>query len=168
MRRYVICVLLVFFLTAAWGCSQKKVSSEPAQAEGVQEQTETEMVQEEEVQEAVEPKEVAPTAMELYEEDYAQLPLTHQVVKGECLWWISEYREIYNDPFMWPLLYKANRDKINDPDLIFPGQVFYIPRTFGLDELKTSRRSAGARRPYLPPKQANLPAGLRDELGWGF
>ncbi|MCF8105251.1 MAG: LysM peptidoglycan-binding domain-containing protein [Desulfohalobiaceae bacterium] len=165
MKRYLLLVFVVLFLTTLSGCCWKKVASEPAPAAPEVETVEPETVQPEEVPE---PEAVPPTAMELYDQDYAELPLMHKVVKGECLWWISEYRQIYNDPFMWPLIYKANRDKINDPDLIYPGQVFYIPRTFGLDELKESRRSAGAPRPYLPPEDANLPTELRDDLGWEF
>jgi len=55
-------------------------------------------------------------------------PTSHVVIKGESLWWIAEYKQVYNDPFQWPLIYKANRAKINDPDLIFPGQEFKIVR----------------------------------------
>ncbi len=109
-----------------------------------------------------------PTARELYEQQYAQLPTSHTVVRGECLWWIAEYKQIYNDPFMWPLIFKANRDQINNPDLIYPDQVFQIPRAYQLDEVKESRRSAGAPRPYLPPQAATLPADIRAELGWSF
>jgi len=56
-------------------------------------------------------------------------PTNHVVIKGESLWWIAEYKQIYNDPFQWPLIYKANRSQINDPDLIFPDQDFAIPRS---------------------------------------
>lgn len=52
----------------------------------------------------------------------------HEVVKGECLWIISGYEHIYNDPTRWGIIYRANRDQIKDPDLIYPGQVFKIPR----------------------------------------
>ncbi len=55
-------------------------------------------------------------------------PTEHVVIKGETLWWIAEYKQIYDDPFQWPLIYKANRAKIKDPDLIFPDQVFKIVR----------------------------------------
>ena len=165
MKRYFAVLLIGFFLVAANGCCLKKTASEPVQAQAEEEPMQEEVTPTPEVEE---PKEVPPTAMELYDEQYSQLPLQHTVVKGECLWWISEYKEIYNDPFMWPLIYKANRDKINDPALIYPGQVFYIPRTFDLVNLKESRRSAGAPRPYLPPQDANIPTELRDELGWGF
>lgn len=55
-------------------------------------------------------------------------PTNHVVIKGESLWWIAEYKQIYDDPFQWPLIYKANRSQIKDPDLIFPDQNFEIPR----------------------------------------
>jgi nucleoid-associated protein YgaU len=55
-------------------------------------------------------------------------PTNHVVIKGESLWWIAEYKQIYGDPFQWPLIYKANRSIIKDPDLIFPDQNFAIPR----------------------------------------
>lgn len=55
-------------------------------------------------------------------------PTTHTVVKGECLWFIAGYDNIYRNPLQWPLIYKANKDKIKNPDLIYPGQVFIIPR----------------------------------------
>lgn len=57
-----------------------------------------------------------------------ELPTTHTVVKGECLWYIAGYPEIYGNPLEWPRIYEANRDIIKDPDLIYPGQVLRIPR----------------------------------------
>ncbi len=80
-----------------------------------------------------------------------QLPTNHIVKKGECLWWISEYTEIYNDPFQWPLIYQANRDQIRDPDLIYPNQNFKIQRNATLNDVKSARKKAGAPAPYLPP-----------------
>jgi nucleoid-associated protein YgaU len=47
--------------------------------------------------------------------------------RRDCLWRISEYPEIYNDPFLWPMIWKANKREILNPDLIFPGQVFAVP-----------------------------------------
>ncbi len=49
----------------------------------------------------------------------------HTVVKGDCLWDISGY--YYNDPFLWPVIYKANENSIADPHWIYPGEVFVIP-----------------------------------------
>lgn len=162
MRKLLILVALSAALFA-FGCAKKQVKSEPVTPK--QEQTQTTQQEEVVVEEQVE---VAPSPMELYEQNYAKLPTSHKVVKGECLWWIAEYKDIYNDPFMWPLIYKANRDQIKNPDLIYPNQIFTIPRDFSLDELKASRKMAGAPRPYLPPQTANIPAKLRQELGWSF
>ncbi len=53
------------------------------------------------------------------------------VVAGDNLWSISGQQTIYGDPFMWPLIYKANSGQIKDADLIFPGQYFYIPKAKG-------------------------------------
>ncbi|MEO0293108.1 MAG: LysM peptidoglycan-binding domain-containing protein [candidate division WOR-3 bacterium] len=49
----------------------------------------------------------------------------HTVVKGECLWFIAEH--YYNNPFLWPVIYEANKDSIADPHWIYPGEVFVIP-----------------------------------------
>jgi len=45
----------------------------------------------------------------------------------DCLWNISKKKTIYNDAWMWPKIWQGNRDKIKDPDLIYPGQKLSIP-----------------------------------------
>lgn len=61
--------------------------------------------------------------------DYFEgLPKMHVVESGEFLQMISEYERIYADPTKWPRIYRANKDKINDPNLIFPDQELMIPR----------------------------------------
>ena len=50
----------------------------------------------------------------------------YQVIKGDSLWRIAG--RIYGDPTRWPQIYAANRDRIRDPDLIFPNQQFIIPQ----------------------------------------
>ena len=39
---------------------------------------------------------------------------TYTVKKGDCLWYIAGYPEIYGNPLRWPLIYKANTDQIKD------------------------------------------------------
>jgi len=53
---------------------------------------------------------------------------SYQVEGGDNLWNISGKDSIYANPYQWPMIYKANRDKIKDADLIYPGQVFDIER----------------------------------------
>jgi len=48
------------------------------------------------------------------------------VQPGSTLWAIS--RETYGDGIQYVRVYEANRDRIRDPDLIYPGQVFTLPQ----------------------------------------
>lgn len=47
--------------------------------------------------------------------------------RRDCLWRIAEYDFIYGNPWQWRKIYDANRDIIDDPDLIYPGQKLVIP-----------------------------------------
>ncbi len=53
--------------------------------------------------------------------------ISYKVVRGDHLWGIAKKKEHYGNGFAWPIIYKANRDQIKDPDLIYPDQVFKIP-----------------------------------------
>ncbi|HEY1013007.1 MAG TPA: LysM peptidoglycan-binding domain-containing protein [Herpetosiphonaceae bacterium] len=52
-------------------------------------------------------------------------PRTYTVVGGDSLSKIA--KRFYGDAMQWKKIYEANRDKISNPDLIHPGQVFIIP-----------------------------------------
>lgn len=56
------------------------------------------------------------------------LDKTYTVIRGDYLWKIASFWWIYRDGREWKKIYEANRDKIKNPDLIYPGQVFTIPR----------------------------------------
>lgn len=56
------------------------------------------------------------------------LPGTWKVYKGESLWKISAYPEVYGKGTKWTLIYRANKDQIKNPDIIQPDQIFSIPR----------------------------------------
>ncbi|NIM03956.1 LysM peptidoglycan-binding domain-containing protein [bacterium] len=45
----------------------------------------------------------------------------------DCLWNIAKKNRFYGDPWKWKRIYRANTDKIKDPDLIYPGQRLVIP-----------------------------------------
>lgn len=52
-------------------------------------------------------------------------PVSITVQPGFTLWGIA--RENFGEGIMYVQVYEANRDKIRNPDLIYPGQVFTIP-----------------------------------------
>jgi hypothetical protein len=55
--------------------------------------------------------------------------MSYNVVRGDHLWGISAKPTIYGNPYQWPLIFKANRDRIKDADVIEPGQVFSIDKS---------------------------------------
>ncbi len=85
-------------------------------------------------------------------------PSTYKVASGETLLDIAKRHEIFNDKFMWPLLYKANRDQIRDPKVVFPGQMLTVPRDITYEEVIEARKMAEAPPPYDPPETAYTPA----------
>ena len=50
---------------------------------------------------------------------------TYTVVRGDCLWNIA--KKYYGNGSKYTVIYNANRDKIKNPNLIYPGQVLTIP-----------------------------------------
>lgn len=48
----------------------------------------------------------------------------------DCLWKIAG-RFYDNKTWLWPQIWRANKYQIEDPDLIYPGQVFDIPPALG-------------------------------------
>lgn len=69
----------------------------------------------------------------------------YTVVRGDSLWHISGKSEIYGNPYQWPLLYKANRSKIKDADLIYPGQKLTVNRNASDADIKAAVRHAKTR-----------------------
>ncbi|MDH5485276.1 MAG: LysM peptidoglycan-binding domain-containing protein, partial [Gammaproteobacteria bacterium] len=70
---------------------------------------------------------------------------SYTVVSGDNLWSISGKDDIYANPYQWPLIYKANRDKINDADLIFAGQTLDIDRSASSSDIDAAIQHAKTR-----------------------
>lgn len=89
------------------------------------------------------------------------MPDSYTVVSGDHLWGISAQDAIYGDPYEWPIIYSHNRAQIKDADLIFPGQVFTIPRQFKPREVANAIKHAKTRGPWsLGPTEASDTAYL--------
>ncbi len=75
---------------------------------------------------------------------------TWEVEEGDTLWDISSHKKIYENPFQWPLIWKANRSQISDPDLIYPDQKFDIPREYSDADTKDAVSHAKTRYKVWP------------------
>ena len=53
--------------------------------------------------------------------------VVYRDVATDCLWRISNREEIFDNPYLWPKIWRANRRIIQNPDLIYPGQILSIP-----------------------------------------
>jgi hypothetical protein len=75
---------------------------------------------------------------------------SYVVKKGDSLWKISEKGEVLGDAFRWPLLFKANRDQIQDPDLIEPKQDLGYKKEYSKDEVDDAVKKAQETPPFVP------------------
>lgn len=88
------------------------------------------------------------------EEALRAKPKSYTVAKGDCLWKIAAKDAIYANPFLWPLIWDANRGLIKDnPDLIFPNWVLEIDRDFSDADAKKAEKTARNHQwtPSAPP-----------------
>lgn len=132
--------LVIFLAVYSTGCQQPTPAvEEPVTSKPVVKPKKKPVVK------RAEPVQVAEEVMET---ESSSDSTTHTVEEGECLWTISENADIYDDPFQWPLIYKANRGQIKDPDLIYADQELDIPRDSSQGEIEDAVHEAKTRGPW--------------------
>lgn len=96
---------------------------------------------------------VAPTPMPVEAQKYV-------VKKGDTLWAISHQMGIYSNSFEWPLIFKADRDQIQDPDQINVGQVLLIQQGQTADQVQHAIKLASDTPKFVPHVEARSPLPL--------
>jgi LysM repeat protein len=85
-------------------------------------------------------------------------PMQKYVVKqGDTLWGISHQAGIYSDSFEWPLIFKTDRDQIQDPDQINVGQVLLIQKGQTDEQVQRAIKLASDTPVFVPHVEARSP-----------
>lgn len=147
LKSVMLYALIIAFLVAfSTGCQQTTPEVEPPVEQQVVPEPTPEPEPAPEPEPMPEPEPVVVEPEPVVETYYGKT--SHVVEKGDCLWNISESGDVYSDPFQWPVIYRANRDQIKDPDLIYPNQEFEIPRNVSQDEIDSAVHEAKTRGPW--------------------
>jgi nucleoid-associated protein YgaU len=81
---------------------------------------------------------------------------THRVryvpQQPECLWRIAA--RYYGNPRLWKRIFEANRDKIKDPNVIWPGMSLRIPVSNAGADGRREEKNADAAKEALPAKKS--------------
>jgi hypothetical protein len=80
----------------------------------------------------------------------------HVVQRGNTLWDLAQ--TYYNNPFHWPVIYEANRERVANPHWIYPDQRLVIP---GLPTARTSPTPAMIGETVAMPAVTVVPARTR-------
>jgi hypothetical protein len=78
-------------------------------------------------------------AAEAQEEPEARQQQEHVVRRGDTLWDLA--RAYLENPFMWRLIYDANRDVVENPHWIYPAERLIIPPLLAADAPDSPRRA---------------------------
>lgn len=87
-------------------------------------------------------------ARSLAAQEITSQPRTHTVKPGDTLWDLAH--QYLGDAFLWPEIYRLNRDVVEDPHWIYPGEVLRLPGE-GAPTTVAEVPSAPGIPPAVPP-----------------
>lgn len=89
---------------------------------------------------------------------FAQQPQgSHTVVDDDTLWDLAQ--RYYSSPWEWRTIWEANRSDIENPNLIYPGQVFTIPGASARGQTAGGPPAGGAGQPAQQQPGGGQPGG---------
>lgn len=102
-------------------------------------------------------------------EEPVQTPSTvaddYEIKSGDTLWGIAAKPDVYGDPNMWPIIYKYNISKLDNPNVIHPGLDLSIPRGLSEEEKADAISKARSVKGQWDTLKDSLKAWLKD---WGI
>jgi LysM repeat protein len=72
------------------------------------------------------------------------------VRKGDTLWSIAAQAGVLGDPFRWPLIFRQNRDQVQDPDVIEIAQDLSVVRSTDAQAIRDAIQNAKDTPAYAP------------------
>jgi len=141
MKKILSIALVLCFVVPVLAFAQEKMTEEEAQAELVRIRAELSQVNADitALEAEVAQLKTSVSKMEMIysgqQEKVAQLREAwkhcqwgrYTVVEGDWLSKIASMRNVYRDGSKWPWIYEANKDKVKNANLIYPGWVLLIP-----------------------------------------
>jgi len=69
--------------------------------------------------------------------------IIYRVARGDTLWGIAARPEVYDNGFLWPLIYRANADRLPSPSALRIGMDLEIPKHPTVDATYEALRESG-------------------------
>lgn len=92
---------------------------------------------------------------------------------GDTLWKIAERKDVYGSGWLYPLIYKANKEKIKDPGKLEAGLVLTIPRDVPDPEVEIAKEEAMTgqildQSAVLGAKAPEVPAPVKEKASFAW